>query len=80
MQYSRAKTKKCRKKTSDLDLVLVHKRENSPFAKCQFQPLCRLCVEHVEDAAKESALFVHDEGPEQIFVDITEQVEASSER
>ena len=27
------KTKKCRKKTSDLDLVLVHTRENSPFAK-----------------------------------------------
>ena len=33
MKYSRAKTKKCRKKTSDLDLVLVHTRENSPFAK-----------------------------------------------
>ena len=31
----RAKTKKCRKKTSDLDLVLVHTSENSPFAKCQ---------------------------------------------
>ena len=33
MKYWRAKTKKCRKKTSDLDLVLVHTRENSPFAK-----------------------------------------------
>ena len=33
MKYSRAKTKKCREKTSDLDLVLVHTRENSPFAK-----------------------------------------------
>ena len=31
----RAKTKKCLEKTSDLDLVLVHMRENSPFAKCQ---------------------------------------------
>ena len=51
-------------KTSYLDLVLVHTRENSPFAKCQFQPLCRLCVEHVEEAAKESALFVHDERSE----------------
>ena len=30
--------------------------------------------------AKESARFVHDEGPQQIFVDITEEVEASSER
>ena len=29
---------------------------------------------------KGSARFVHDEGPEQIFVDITEEVEASSER
>ena len=29
--------------------------------------------------AKESALFVHDERPEQISVDITEEVEASSE-
>ena len=46
----------------------------------QFQPLCRLYVEHVEEVAKESALFVHDERPEQIFVDITEEVEASSER
>ena len=33
MKYSRAKTKKCRKKTSDLDLVLVQTCENSPFAK-----------------------------------------------
>ena len=33
MKYSRAKTKKFRKKTFDLDLVLVHTRENSPFAK-----------------------------------------------
>ena len=31
----RAKTKKCREKTSDLDLVLVHAYLNSPFAKCQ---------------------------------------------
>ena len=30
--------------------------------------------------AKESALFVHDERPEQISVDITEEVKASSER
>ena len=45
-----------------------------------FQPLCRLCVEHVEEVAKESALFVHDERPEQISADITEEVEASSER
>ena len=45
----------------------------------QFQPLCRLFVEHVEEVAKESALFVHDERPEQISVDITEEVEASSE-
>ena len=37
------------------------------------------CVEHVEEVAKESALFVHDERPEQISVDITEEVEASSE-
>ena len=44
------------------------------------QPLCRLCVEHVEEVAKESAIFVHDERPEQISVDITEEVEASSER
>ena len=29
--------------------------------------------------AKESALFVHDERPEQISVDIREEVEASSE-
>ena len=43
-----------------------------------FQPLCRLCVEHVEEVAKESALFVQDERPEQIYVDIRE-VEASSE-
>ena len=33
MKYSRAKTKKCRKRTSALDLLLVHTRENSPFAK-----------------------------------------------
>ena len=46
----------------------------------QFQPLCRLCVEHVKEVARESARFVDDEGPEQIFVDITEEVEASSER
>ena len=46
----------------------------------QFQPLCRLYVEHVEEVAKESAIFVHDERPEQISVDITEEVEASSER
>ena len=45
-----------------------------------FQSLCRLCVEHVEEVAKESALFVHDERPEQISVDITEEVEAPSER
>ena len=38
-----------------------------------FQPLCRLCVEHVEHV-------VHDERPEQISVDITEENEASSER
>ena len=38
------------------------------------------CVEHVDEVAKESALFVHDERPEQISVDITEEVEASSER
>ena len=41
--------------------------------------LCRLCVELVEEVAKESALFVHDERPEQISVDIREEVEASSE-
>ena len=29
---------------------------------------------------KESALFIHDERPEQISVDIREEVEASSER
>ena len=46
----------------------------------QFQMLCRLCVELVEEVAKESALFVHDERPEQISVDIREEVEASSER
>ena len=34
----------------------------------------------MEVEAKESALFVNDERPEQIFVDITEEVEASSER
>ena len=33
--------------------------------------LCRVCVEHVEEVAKDSALFVHDERPEQISVDIT---------
>ena len=33
-----------------------------------FQPLCRFCVEHVEEVAKESALVVHDERPEQIFI------------
>ena len=38
------------------------------------------CVEYVEEVAKESALFVHDERPEQISVDITEDVEASSDR
>ena len=32
------------------------------------------CVEHVEEVAKESALFVHDERPEQISVDTTEAV------
>ena len=42
--------------------------------------LCRLCVELVEEVAKESALFVRDERPEQISVDIREEVEASSER
>ena len=36
----------------------------------------RLCVEHVEEVAKESALFVHDERSEQISVDIAEEVEA----
>ena len=36
-----------------------------------FQQLCRLCVEHIEEVAKESALFVHDERLEQISVDIT---------
>ena len=46
----------------------------------QFQPLCQLCVKHVEEVARESALFVHDERLEQISVDITEDVEASSER
>ena len=45
----------------------------------QFQPLCWLCVEHVEEVAKESALFIHDERPEQLSVDITKEVEASSE-
>ena len=64
LENSLTKTKKCRRKTSYLDLVLVHTRKNSPFTKCQFQPLCRLCVEHVEDVAKESALFVHDERSE----------------
>ena len=38
-----------------------------------------LC-EHVEQAAEESALFVHDERPEQISVDTTEEVEASFDR
>ena len=38
------------------------------------------CVEHVEEVAKESVLFVHDERPEQISVDIREDVEASSDR
>ena len=47
-------------------MVLVHTRENSSFAKCQFQPLCRLCVKNVVEAAKESALFVHYERSEQI--------------
>ena len=75
-----AKTKKRREKTSDLDLVLVHTRENSSFAKCQFQPLCRLCVKNVVEAAEESALFVHYERTEQISVDIAGKVEASSER
>ena len=76
MQYSHAKTKKCQKTTSDLDLVIVHTRENSLFVKCQRQLLCRLCVEHVEEAAKESALFFQDEGSEQMSVDITGEVEA----
>ena len=76
MQYSHAKTKKCQKTTSDLDLVLVHTRENSPFVQCQLQLLCWLCVEHVEEAAKESALFFQDEGSEQMSVDITGEVEA----
>ena len=35
LQQTRAKTKKCQKKTSGLDLVLVHKRENSVcFNRC----------------------------------------------
>ena len=36
-----------------------------------FQPLCRLCVEHVEEVAKESALFVRNKLPGQISVGIT---------
>ena len=46
----------------------------SPFIDAkspQFQPLCGLCVEHVKEVAKESALFVHDKRGEQISVDIT---------
>ena len=34
LQHSRTKTKKCRKMTSDLDLVLVHMCENSVCFNC----------------------------------------------
>ena len=34
-----------------MDLVLAHAQK-----LCQFQPLCRLCVEHVKKATKESGL------------------------
>ena len=50
----------------------------SPLLMLKVFNHCRLCVEHVEEVAKESAPFVHDERPEQIFVDMTEEVEASS--
>ena len=61
---------------SDIFAAITFVDAKSPY----FQPLSRLCVEHVEEVANESALFVHDERPEQISVDITEEVEASSER
>ena len=61
---------------SDIFAAITFVDAKSPY----FQPLCWLCVGHVKEVAKESALFVHDERPEQIFVDITEEVEASSER
>ena len=41
----------------------THARELS-VREMSVKPLYRLCVEHVEEAAKESALFVHDERSE----------------
>ena len=61
---------------SDVFAAVTFVDAKSPY----FQPLCRLCVEHVEEVAKESALFVHDQRSEQISVDITEEVQTSSER
>ena len=46
----------------DIFAAITFVDAKSPY----FQPLCRLCVEHVEEVAKESALLVHDERPEQI--------------
>ena len=46
MKYSRAKTKKCRKKTSDLDLVLVHTREDNENAIGLLSKTTSLHVHH----------------------------------
>ena len=43
--------------------ISTHARELS-VRKMSVSTVCRLCVEHVEEAAKESALFVHDERSE----------------
>ena len=64
MKYSRAKTRKCWKKTSDIDLVLVHTRENSPFAKCQWGVLATATATRTSRKAigllsKTTSLHVH---------------------
>ena len=45
-KYSRTKTKKCRKKTSDLDLVLVHTRDGNENAIGLLSKTTSLHVHH----------------------------------
>ena len=46
MKYLRAKTKKCQKKTSDLDLVLVHTRDGNENAIGLLSKTTSLDVHH----------------------------------
>ena len=46
LKYSHTKTKKCRKKTSDLDLVLVHTRDGNENAIGLLSKTTSLHVHH----------------------------------